>query len=80
MAEQIEDETVVCDLTQERTHGRRAGWCYRCGSDIAAEVLGGAGQGLSAVLTAMQASSSPKRGSCRCRDTAGRGNGDPLVG
>jgi endonuclease YncB( thermonuclease family) len=25
----VEGETVVCDLTQERTHGRRVGWCYR---------------------------------------------------
>ena len=29
MVELIEGETVVCDLTQERTHGRRVGWCNR---------------------------------------------------
>ena len=28
-------QTVVCDLTQERTHGRRVGWCYLDGQDIA---------------------------------------------
>ena len=27
MVDLIEGETVVCDLTQERTHGRRVGWC-----------------------------------------------------
>ena len=26
---------MVCDLTQERTHGRRVGWCYLDGQDIA---------------------------------------------
>ena len=28
-------KTVVCDLTQGRTHGRRVGWCYLDGQDIA---------------------------------------------
>ena len=28
MVEMVEGQTVVCDLTQERTHGRRVGWCY----------------------------------------------------
>jgi len=27
MFDLIEGETVVCDLDQERTHGRRVGWC-----------------------------------------------------
>ncbi len=27
MVKLIEDETVICDVTQERTHGRRVGWC-----------------------------------------------------
>ena len=40
MVELIEGETVICDLTQERTHGRRVGWCYRDGRDIAAELIG----------------------------------------
>ena len=40
MVELIEGETVVCDLTQERTHGRRVGWCYRDGRVIAAELVG----------------------------------------
>ena len=28
MVELIEGQTVVCDLTQERTYGRRVGYCY----------------------------------------------------
>jgi micrococcal nuclease len=39
MVELIEGQLVVCDLTQERTHGRRVGWCYRDGHDVAAELL-----------------------------------------
>ena len=39
MVELLEGQTVVCDLTQERTHGRRVGWCYRDGRDIAAELV-----------------------------------------
>ena len=39
MVELIEDETVVCDLTQERTHGRRVGWCYRSGQDVAEALI-----------------------------------------
>ena len=35
----IEKQTVVCDLTRERTHGRRVGYCYRDGQDIAAELI-----------------------------------------
>ena len=35
MVELVEGQTVVCDLTQERTHGRRVGWCYLDGQDIA---------------------------------------------
>jgi endonuclease YncB( thermonuclease family) len=35
----VEGETVVCDLTQERTHGRRVGWCYRDAQDITAELI-----------------------------------------
>ena len=35
MVELVEGETLVCDLTQERTHGRRVGWCYLDGQDIA---------------------------------------------
>jgi endonuclease YncB( thermonuclease family) len=31
----IEGQMVVCDLTQERAHGRRVGYCYRGGQDIA---------------------------------------------
>ena len=26
---------MVCDLTRERTHGRRVGWCYLDGQDVA---------------------------------------------
>lgn len=39
MVELVEGETVVCDLTQERTHGRRVGWCYRQGQDIAEALI-----------------------------------------
>ena len=35
----IEGQTVVCDLTRERTHGRRVNYCYRDGQDIAAELI-----------------------------------------
>ena len=35
MVELVEGQTVVCDLTQERTYGRRVGWCYLDGQDIA---------------------------------------------
>ena len=35
MVRLIEGQAVVCDLTQERTHGRRVGWCYRDGEDVA---------------------------------------------
>ena len=39
MVELVEGETVVCDLTQERTHGRRVGWCYLDGQDIAEALI-----------------------------------------
>ena len=39
LVELVEDQTVVCDLTNERTHGRRVGWCYRQGQDIAEAVI-----------------------------------------
>jgi endonuclease YncB( thermonuclease family) len=39
MVELVEGQTVVCDLTQERTHGRRVGWCYRDGQDIAEALI-----------------------------------------
>ena len=35
----LEGQTVVSDLTQERTHGRRVGWCYLGDRDIAAELV-----------------------------------------
>lgn len=35
----IEGQTVVCDLTRERTHGRRVGYCTLDGQDIAAELI-----------------------------------------
>jgi hypothetical protein len=38
MVELIEHETVVCDLTQERTHGQ-VGWCYRACQDIAEALI-----------------------------------------
>jgi hypothetical protein len=39
MVELVEGQAVVCDLTQERTHGRRVGYCYRDSQDIAAELI-----------------------------------------
>ena len=39
MVELVEGQTVVCDLTQERTHGRRVGWCYLDGQDIAEALI-----------------------------------------
>src|SRR3954467_1514251 len=39
MAELVEGQTVVCDLTQERTWGRRVGWCYRDGKDVGEAVI-----------------------------------------
>lgn len=35
----VESQTVVCDLSGERTHERRAGICYRDGQDIGAELI-----------------------------------------
>jgi endonuclease YncB( thermonuclease family) len=39
MVELVEGRVVVCDLTAERTHGRRVGWCYRDGHDIAEALI-----------------------------------------
>ena len=39
MVDLVEGETVVCDLTQERTHSRRVGWCYRDGQDVAEALI-----------------------------------------
>jgi micrococcal nuclease len=34
-----EGRTVICELTGERTRGRRVGHCYRDGRDLGAEVI-----------------------------------------
>ena len=39
MVKLVEANTVVCDLTQQRTHGRRVGYCYRGGQDIAEALI-----------------------------------------
>lgn len=39
MVELVEGATVVCELTKERTHGRRVGWCYRDGVDVAEALI-----------------------------------------
>jgi endonuclease YncB( thermonuclease family) len=39
LVELVEGQTVVCDLTNERTHGRRVGWCYRQSQDIAEAMI-----------------------------------------
>ena len=35
----VEAQTVVCDLSQERTCRRRVGWCYRDGKDVGRAVV-----------------------------------------
>src|SRR4051794_26106306 len=40
MVKLVDGQTVVCDLTQERTWGRRVGWCYRNGRDVAEALIG----------------------------------------
>ena len=40
MVDMIEGRTVLCDLTRERTHGRRVGWCYLDGQDVAEALIG----------------------------------------
>jgi endonuclease YncB( thermonuclease family) len=40
MHDLIDGKTMVCDLTGERTHGRRVGICYRGGQDIGGAVIG----------------------------------------
>jgi micrococcal nuclease len=39
MVELVEGQVVVCELTRERTHGRRVGGCHRDGRDIAGELI-----------------------------------------
>jgi endonuclease YncB( thermonuclease family) len=39
MVELPEGQTAVCDLTRERTHGRRVGRCYRDGQDVAKALI-----------------------------------------
>jgi micrococcal nuclease len=38
MAELIEGQTVVCDLTGERPRGRRVGYCYQDGRDLGSAI------------------------------------------
>ena len=71
----IEGQAVVCDLTKELTHGRRVGWCYRDGQDVA-EALIKAGlawdcprfsKGRYAAVEPAVAASLPFPGYCRTR-------------
>jgi micrococcal nuclease len=40
LVEQAEGgRTVVCDLTGERSHGCRVGWCHRDGGDLAEALI-----------------------------------------
>ena len=39
VVELVEGRTVVCELTGERTRGRRVGYCQRDGRDVGAEVI-----------------------------------------
>ncbi|MFZ1429366.1 MAG: thermonuclease family protein [Geminicoccaceae bacterium] len=66
----IEGQTVVCDLTRERTHGRRVGYCYRNGQDIAAGLARDCPRfsaGRYAELETEAAASLPFPGYCRTR-------------
>ena len=71
----IEGQTVMCDLTRERTHGRRVGYCYRDGQDIAAELIKAGlardcprfSAGRYAELETAAAASLPFPGYCRTR-------------
>src|SRR5688572_30107436 len=49
LVELLEDRAVVCDLTCERTHGRRVGWCYRDGQDVAEALIRAGLAGLPAI-------------------------------
>ena len=73
MVELVEGQTVVCDLTQERTHGRRVGWCYLDGQDIA-EALVRAGLARDCPRFSggqYAAAETQQHASCRFRPTAG---------
>ena len=39
MVDLVEGQTAVCDLTGECTHGRRVGFCYVDGQDIAEALI-----------------------------------------
>ena len=39
MVKLVEGQTVVCDLTRERTHGGRVSWCYLDGQDVAEALI-----------------------------------------
>src|SRR4051812_16174562 len=39
MVHLVEGQVVACDLTQERTHGRRVGLCFRESRDKGAELI-----------------------------------------
>jgi endonuclease YncB( thermonuclease family) len=39
LAEMVQDQTVVCELTRERTRGRRVGICRVDGEDLAGQVI-----------------------------------------
>ena len=75
MTDLIEGQTVLCDLTWERTHGRRVGYCYRDGQDIAAELIAAGlardcprfSAGRYAQLETAAAASLPFPGYCRTR-------------
>ena len=75
MVELVEGQTVVCDLTQERTHGRRVGWCYLDGQDVAeALVRAGLARDCPRFSGGQYAAAEPQQhASCRFRPTAGRG-------
>ena len=62
----------VCDLTRERTHGRRVGWCYLDGQDVAeALVRAGLARDCPRTRAATRPSSPQQRASRRLSGPSG---------
>jgi endonuclease YncB( thermonuclease family) len=75
VVELAEGRTVVCELTGERTRGRRVGYCSREGRDRGAEVIraGLARDRPRYPGGRARRRSRRRRAACRSRPTAGRG-------
>jgi endonuclease YncB( thermonuclease family) len=83
MVELAEGRTVVCELTGERSRGRRVGYCSRDGRDLGAEVIAA---GLARDCPRFSGAGTRRRGSrrrraaCRSRPTAGRDRAGGPIG